>query len=158
MAMSINGTMTPRKLKIPSRYAGLSGSFVTSGHSRTSSTSSTGRQKRSRPLRNTQYWDSGVRWTLASIASRSSPSSASGGIGASWKSSFMRVFFSCSDEAANRPQKLFSCERLGHIPIGALLLAPVAVAGGVLGGHENHRNGVELRMAFELAANLEAIA
>src|SRR5258708_4543310 len=46
--MSINGTMAPRKLNIPTRYAGASGSFVSNGQSSTSSTSKTGRQNRSR--------------------------------------------------------------------------------------------------------------
>src|SRR5207302_9973936 len=64
-----------------------SGSLVTGGQSSTSSTSSTGKQKRSRPLRNTQNCDSGARSLIAPSASLSSPVSASAGRGSRWKSS-----------------------------------------------------------------------
>src|ERR1700688_2346124 len=158
-AISINGTIAPRKLKIPNTYAGASGSLVTSGHSSTSSTSSTGRQKRSRPLRNTQYCDSGVRSTPGSIASSSSPSSASAGIGVKWNSSLMPLAFSSpSREAANRSQEFFPGERLGHIAVRALLLTPVTIARRILRRHQNHRDGIELRVAFQLPANLKSIS
>src|ERR1051325_7806779 len=57
------------------------------GHSRTSSTSSTGRQKGSRPPRKTQYCDSAGRSSSGPMASSISAVSASGGSGASWNSS-----------------------------------------------------------------------
>src|SRR6266403_2506360 len=136
-----------------------SGSFVTNGHSSTSSTSNTGKQKRSRPLRNTQYCDSGVRWTPGSIASSSSPSSASAGIGVNWNSSLMPLLFEApSGEAAHRSQKFFPRERLGYISVRALLLAPIAIARSVLRRHQNHRNRIELRIAFQLPANLKPIS
>src|SRR5580704_1318403 len=158
-AISISGTIAPRKLKIPSTYAGESGSFVTRGHSRTSSTSSTGRQNRSRPLRNTQYCDCGVRSTPGSSASSSSPSSASAGIGVKWNSSFMPLLFETPlCEAAHSSQKLFPRERLRHISVRALLLAPIAIARRILRRHQNHRNRIEFRIAFQLPANLKPIA
>src|ERR1700739_4066002 len=157
--MSISGTIAPRKLKIPSTYAGESGSFVTSGHSRTSSTSSTGKQNRSRPLRKTQYCDSGVRSTPGSIASSSSPSSASAGIGVNWNSSLMPLLFETPlCEAADRSQKFFPRERLRHITVRALLLAPIPIAGRILRRHQNHRNRIELRVALQLPANLKPIS
>jgi len=51
MAMSISGTIMPRKFEISEQVRGARGSLVKIGQSRTSSTSSTGKQKRSRPLR-----------------------------------------------------------------------------------------------------------
>src|SRR6266404_6225349 len=145
MAMSISGTMMPRKLKIPIRYAGARGSLVSSGQSKTSSTSSTGKQKRSRPLRNTQYCDSGGRSSSGPSASSKSAASASAASGVKCK-------------PAHRAQQLLARKRLGDVTIGALLLAPVAVAGGVLRSHQDHWDGIELRAALKLAANLKTVA
>src|SRR5208283_3254632 len=158
-AMSISGTMAPRKLKIPSTYAGASGSFVTSGHSSTSSTSSTGRQNRSRPLRNTQYCDSGGRSATLPSASSISPSSASGGSGINWKSSLIRCYFSVAlCEPPYCSQQFFPRKGLRYVAIRTLLLAPVFVTRGVLRGHQNDRDRVELGAALQLPANLKSIS
>src|SRR5947207_10506191 len=58
-AMSTTGTMEPRRLKMPIRNEGASGTLVRFGHSTTSSASSTEKQKRSRPVRKMQYCRSG---------------------------------------------------------------------------------------------------
>src|SRR5713101_94344 len=154
--MSINGTMAPRKLNIPTRYAGPSGSFVNNGQSSTSSTSRTGRQKRSRPLRKTQYCNSGGRSSIGPSASSRSPVSVSAGSGTRWKSSFIVRSFSRnpSCKPPDRSYQLVARERLGHVAICALLLPPVLVARRVLGGHQDHRNRVELSVSLQVAANL----
>src|SRR4029077_5349907 len=121
---------------------GASGTFVTSGHSRTSSTSSTGKQKRSRPLRKTQYCDSGGRSPAGPSASSISPSSASAGMGVSWKSSLMPgSSLAASNKPSHGPQKFFARKGLGHVAIRALLLAPIPVARGIFGRHQNYRDG-----------------
>src|SRR4029077_6204600 len=124
------------------------------GHSRTSSTSSTGKQKRSRPLRKTQYCDSAGRSSSGPIASSISAVSASGGSGASWNSSFIKK----SGKSADSPQKLLTCKRFGNVSVGALLLAPIFIAGGIFRSHQNYRYGLKLRAAFQFAADLEAVA
>src|SRR5713226_947806 len=159
IAMSINGTMVPRKLKIPARYAGPSGSFVSNGHSSTSSTSSTGRQNRSRPLRKTQYCDSGRRSSMGPSASSKSPISASAGRGSRWKSSLITYSLAqkLSCEPPYRPKQVFACEGLGHISVRALLLTPIFVARRILRGHQDHRNGAELGAPLQVAANLKSV-
>src|SRR5713226_4048841 len=159
MAMSISGTIAPRKLKIPTRYAGPSGTFVSSGQSRTSSTSSTGRQNRSRPLRKTQYCDSGRRSSMGPSASSKSPISASAGRGSRWKSSLITYSLAqkLSCEPPYRAKQVFSCEGLGHISVRALLLTPIPVARRIFRGHQDHRNHVELSVPLEVAANLKAV-
>src|SRR5579871_6824099 len=154
IAMSMSGTIAPRKLKTPTTYAGARGNVVVFGHSKTSSTSSTGKQKRSRPLRNTQYCDSGVRSSSGPSASSSSAVSASGEIGASWNSSFIGL----SGEAPHRAQQLFARKWFCHVSVGALLLAPILVASRILARHQNHRNHVEFAAALQFAANLETVA
>src|SRR5439155_16551822 len=159
IAMSINGTMTPRKLKIPTRYAGPSGSFVSNGQSSTSSTSRTGRQNRSRPLRKTQYCDSGGRSSIGPRASSRSPVSASAGSGSRWKSSLMPICLSLeSCEPPYRAEQVLSCEGLRHVAICALLLAPELVAGGIFRRHHNHGNRIELRISLQIAAHLKAVS
>src|SRR5216684_3390114 len=160
IAMSISGTMAPRKLNIPMRYAGASGSLVSNGQSSTSSTSRTGRQNRSRPLRNTQYCDSGGRSSMGPSASSKSPVSASAGSGSRWKSSLIACSLACklSCEPPYRAKQVFSCKRLRHVAVRALLLAPILVARRILRGHQNHRNHVELRVALQVAANLKTVA
>src|SRR5713226_4327479 len=159
MAMSMSGTMMPRKLKIPTRYAGARGSLVSSGQSKTSSTSSTGKQKRSRPLRNTQYCNSGGRSSIGPSASSSSPVSASAGSGVRWNSSFITsvLSFKPLGKSAHSAQQVFPRERLRHVPVRALLLAPELVARRVLGSHHNHRNLSELRTVFQVPAHLESV-
>ena len=76
-AMSISGTMVPRRLNTPMRNAGVSGMRVTIGQSTTSSTSRTEKQKRSRPARKTQYWRSGRRSSEKTSLSRNAPPSSS---------------------------------------------------------------------------------
>src|SRR5467141_76501 len=160
IAMSINGTMAPRKLNIPIRNAGASGSFVSNGQSRTSSTSRTGRQNRSRPLRKTQYCDSGGRSSMGPRASSRSPVSASAGRGSRWKSSLIAcsLLQKLSCKPPYRPEQIFSCERLGHISVRALLLAPILVARRTLRGHQDHWNHVELGVPLEVPVNLESVA
>src|SRR5229473_3383803 len=157
--MSINGTIAPRKLNIPTRNAGPSGSFVSNGHSSTSSTSRTGRQNRSRPLRNTQYCDSGGRSSIGPRASSRSPVSASAGRGSRWKSSLIVCSLApgLSCEPPHRAKQVFPREGLRHVPVRALLLAPILVARGILRGHKNHRNHVELRVPLQVAANLKTV-
>src|SRR6266849_5007430 len=159
IAMSINGTMVPRKLKIPARYAGASGSFVSNGHSSTSSTSRTGRQNRSRPLRKTQYCDSGSRSSMGPSASSKSPISASAGRGSRWKSSLITYSLAqkLSCEPPYRAKQVFSCEWLGHISVRALLLPPKLVTRRIFRGHQDHRNRAELGAPLEVAANLKAV-
>src|SRR6266567_1316908 len=142
MAMSISGTMAPRKLKIPTRYAGPRGSFVNNGHSSTSSTSRTGKQNRSRPLRKTQYCDSGGRSSIGPSASSKSPVSASAGRGSRWKSSLIAFSFPqrLSCKPPHRAKQVFPGKGLGNVSVRALLLAPILVAYGVLGGHHDYRN------------------
>src|SRR5229473_2244924 len=161
IAMSINGTMVPRKLKIPIKYAGPSGSFVSNGHSSTSSTSSTGRQNRSRPLRKTQYCDSGSRSSMGPSASSRSPVSASAGRGSRWKSSL--IAFSLAQkqllcEPPHSAQQIFPCEWLRHVSVCPLLLAPILIARRVLRSHQDHRNHVELGVSLQVAANLKSVA
>src|SRR5437016_4260948 len=157
--MSINGTMAPRKLKIPIRYAGLRGSFVSNGQSSTSSTSRTGRQNRSRPLRKTQYCDSGGRSSMGPRASSRSPVSASAGSGSRWKSSLMPICLPLeSCEPQHRAEQVLSCEWLGYVAICALLLAPELVAGGIFRRHHNHGNRIELRIPLQIAAHLKAVS
>src|SRR6267143_5984426 len=160
IAMSINGTMAPRKLNIPTRYAGASGSFVSNGQSSTSSTSRTGRQNRSRPLRNTQYCDSGGRSSIGPSASSRSPVSASAGSGSRWKSSLIvrSLAPKLSCEPPHRAQQVFPCEGLGHVAVRALLLAPILVARRILRGQQDYRNHVELGVALQVAANLKTVA
>src|SRR6202521_1378387 len=159
IAMSISGTMAPRKLNIPTRYAGPRGSFVSNGQSRTSSTSRTGRQNRSRPLRNTQYCDSGGRSSIGPRASSRSPVSASAGSGSRWKSSLIACSlapkFSC--EPPHRAKQVFSCEGLRHVSVRALLLSPILIAGRILRGHQDHRNHVEFGAPFQVATNLKSV-
>src|SRR6266851_1864630 len=160
MAMSMSGTMTPRKLKMPSRYAGARGSLVTSGQLRTSSTSRTGRQNRSRPLRKTQYCDSGGRSSTGPRASSRSPVSASAGSGSRWKSSLIACSpapqLSC--EPPYRAKQVFPRKRLRHVCIRALLLAPKLVTRRVLRSHHNYGNHIELGVPLQIAANLETIS
>src|SRR5690242_6007886 len=160
MAMSIKGTMTPRRLKIPSKYAGPSGSLVSSGQSRTSSTSSTGRQKRSRPLRNTQNCDSGERSSMGPSASSRSTASASAGRGSRWKSSLILSSISgkCSCEPPNRAKQFVARKWLGDVAVGALLFAPELVAHGILGSHHDHGDGIKLGIPFEIPADLVSVA
>src|SRR5229473_1673513 len=126
----------------------------------TSSTSRTGRQNRSRPLRNTQYCDSGGRSSMGPSASSKSPVSASAGRGSRWKSSLIACSLACklSCEPPYRAKQVFSCKRLRHVAVRALLLAPILVARRILRGHQNHRNHVELRVALQVAANLKTVA
>src|SRR5260370_2665741 len=160
IAMSISGTMAPRKLKIPTRYAGPSGSFVSSGHSRTSSTSKTGRQKRSRPLRKTQYCDSGGLSSIGPRASSRSPVSASAGRGSRWKSSLISrsLVPELSCEPPHCAKQVFSCKGLCHVSVRSLLLAPKLVAGRVLRSDHNYGNRIEFGAAFQIAADLETIS
>src|SRR5260370_36293329 len=160
MAMSIRGTMAPRKLKIPARYAGPSGSFVNSGHSSTSSTSRTGRQNLSRPLRNTQNCDSGGRSSIGPSASSKSPVSASAGRGSRWKSSLIACSFPqrLSCKTPHCAKQVFPGKGLRNVSICALLLAPIPIAHGILGGHHNHRNHVELGASLQVPANLKSIS
>src|SRR5229473_4626050 len=159
IAMSINGTIAPRKLNIPTKYGGPSGSFVSNGQSSTSSTSRTGRQKRSRPLRKTQYCDSGGRSSIGPRASSRSPVSASAGSGSRWKSSLIAcsLHHKLSCKPPYCPEQIFSCEGLGHISVRALLLAPILVARRTLRGHQDHWNHVEFSVPFQVAANLESV-
>src|SRR5260370_27529295 len=158
--MAIRGTMAPRKLKIPTRYAGPSGSFVNNGHSNTSSTSKTGRQNLPRPLRNTQYCDSGGRSSIGPSASSRSPASASAGRGSRWKSSLMAL--SCPSKLSCKPpdraKQVFPREGLRNVSVRTLLLAPIFVAHGILGGHHNHWNHVELSVSLEVPANLKSVS
>ena len=78
-AISISGTMVPRRLNTPIRNAGASGMRVTIGQSTTSSTSNTEKQNRSRPARKTQYCRSGRRSSEKTSLSRNAPPSSSGG-------------------------------------------------------------------------------
>src|ERR1700694_3423405 len=160
IAMSISGTMAPRKLNIPTRYAGPRGSFVSNGQSRTSSTSRTGRQNRSRPLRKTQYCDSGGRSSIGPRASSRSPVSASAGRGSRWKSSLIASSLAqkllC--EPPHGAQQIFPCEWLRHVSVCALLLAPILIARGVLRSHKDHRNHVERGVPLQVAANLKSVA
>src|SRR5438445_11529076 len=160
IAMSINGTMTPRKLKIPTRYAGPSGSFVSNGQSSTSSTSRTGRQNRSRPLRKKEYGGSAGRSSIGPRASSSSPVSASAGRGSRWKSSLIACSLvpKLSCEPPHCAKQVFPCEGLCHVCVRALLLAPKLVAGRVLRSHHNHGNRVELCVPLQVAADLETIS
>src|SRR5262249_52675472 len=77
--MSTTGTIEPRRLKIPIKKLGARGTRVSGGHSTTSSTSNTEKQKRSRPERKTQYCRSGS----ASGCAKSSICCASADIGSS---------------------------------------------------------------------------
>src|SRR5260370_3819187 len=158
--MSINGTIAPRKLNIPTRYGGPSGSFVSNGQSRTSSTSRTGRQKRSRPLRKTQYCDSGGRSSIGPRASSRSPVSASAGRGSRWKSSLIAcsLALQLSCEPTHGAKQVFPCKRLSHVCVRALLLAPKLVTGRVFRGHHNHGNHIELGVPLQIAANLETVS
>src|SRR6267378_3962121 len=160
IAMSINGTIEPRKLNIPTRYGGPRGSFVSNGQSRTSSTSRTGRQKRSRPLRKTQYCDSGGRSSTGPRASSKSPVSASAGRGSRWKSSLIACFLALqlSCEPPHCAQKIFARKRLCYVCVRALLLAPKLVTGRVFRGHHNHGNHIELGVPLQVAANLKTIS
>src|SRR6266513_389071 len=160
IAMSINGTIAPRKLNIPTRYAGPSGSFVSNGQSSTSSTSKTGRQNRSRPLRKTQYCDSGGRSSIGPRASSRSPVSASAGSGSRWKSSLIAGSFrkKLSCKPPHCAKQVFPGERLRHVSIRALLLAPILVARRILRGHQDFRNHVELGVPLQVAANLKSVA
>src|SRR6267143_1663416 len=159
IAMSINGTMAPRKLNIPTRYAGPSGSFVSNGQSSTSSTSRTGRQNRSRPLRKTQYCDSGGRSSIGPRASSRSPVSASAGRGSRWKSSLIAFSLArkLSCEPPHRAKEVFPCEGLRYVSVRALLLAPILVARRILRGHQDHRNHVELGVPLQVAAYLKSV-
>src|SRR5713226_5153251 len=160
MAMSMSGTMMPRKLKMPTRYAGASGSLVSSGQSKTSSTSSTGKQKRSRPLRKTQYCDSGARSSSGPRASSRSAASASAASGVRWNSSFIAslLWHHASCKPAHGAKQFLARKRLGHVTVRALLRSPVTIALGVFRRHENYGDGVELRAALQFAANLKAVA
>src|SRR5260370_784134 len=160
IAMSISGTMAPRKLKIPTRYGGPRGSLVSNGQSSTSSTSRTGRQNRSRPLRKTQYCDSGGRSSIGPRASSRSPVSASAGSGSRWKSSLIAYPGApkLSYKPPHRAEQIFPGEGLRHISVRALLLAPILVARCVLRGHQDHRNRVELGVSFQVAANLKSVS
>src|SRR5216684_153167 len=158
--MSINCTMAPRKLNSPTRNAGPSGSFVSNGHSSTSSTSRTGRQNRSRPLRNTQYCDSGGRSSIGPRASSRSPVSASAGRGSRWKSSLIVCSLApgLSCEPPHRAKQVFPREGFRHVSVRALLLAPILVTRRILRSHQDHRNHVELRVPLQVAANLKTVA
>src|SRR5215467_15332315 len=127
------------------------------GHSRTSSTSSTGKQKRSRPLRKTQYCDSAGRSSSGPIASSISAVSASGGSGASWKSSVM-VRIRWLGKLPDGAKQFVLGKRLRHVRVGPLLFAPVLVAARILGGDQDHRDALKLRTAFEFAAHLKSVA
>src|SRR5215470_2380733 len=153
--MSISGTIDPRKLKTPTTYGGASGSLVVFGHSSTSSTSSTGKQNRSRPLRNTQYCDSGARSSSGPSASSSSAVSASGESGASWNSSLCIAF---SGKAPHSAQQLFTRKWFCDISIRSLLFTPILVTRRILARYQNHRNCVELTAALQFAANLKPVA
>src|SRR3977135_3854412 len=159
IAISINGTIAPRKLNIPTRYAGPSGSFVSNGQSSTSSTSRTGRQNRSRPLRKTQYCDSGGRSSIGPRASSRSPVSASAGRGSRWKSSLIAFSLArkLSCEPPHRAKEVFPCEGLRYVSVRALLLAPILVARRVFRGHQDHRNHVELGVPLQVAAYLKSV-
>src|SRR4029077_929227 len=82
------------------------------------------------------------------------------GSGTRWKSSFIARLLpqrkSC--KPPNRAQKFFARERLGHVTVCALLLAPILVARRVFRRHQNHWDAVELRVALQVAADLESIA
>src|SRR5882724_4313863 len=160
MAMSISGTIAPRKLKIPARYAGPSGTFVSSGQSSTSSTSSTGKQNRSRPLRKMQYWDSGARSSIGPRASSRSPESASAGSGTRWKSSLivLSILQPKSCESPHRAKQFFTRKGLRHVAVRTLLLAPVFVTRSILRGHQDYGNHVELGVALQVPANLKSIS
>src|SRR5712691_2735365 len=160
MAMSISGTMAPRRLNIPTRYGGPSGSFVSNGQSSTSSTSRTGRQKRSRPLRKTQYCDSGGRSSIGPRASSRSPVSASAGRGSRWKSSLIAcsLALQLSCEPPHCAKQVFSCKGFRYVCIRALLLAPKLVTGRVLRSHHNYGNRIKLGVPLQIAANLETIS
>src|SRR5262249_4204414 len=112
-------------------------------HSRTSSTSRTGKQKRSRPLRKTQYCDSAARSSRGPMASNISAVSASGGRGASWNSSVIGL---C--ETPNGAKQFVLRKGFGHVGICALLLAPIFVAAGILGSDEDYWDALELLAAL----------
>src|SRR3954469_24937472 len=141
-AMSITGTIEPRRLKMPIMNMGASGILVTVGHSTTSSTSSTERQNRSRPARKTQYCRSGSR-------SSTSPETAAVSVGCKgsncWLSSAIVL---CAYELHNLSQKLFRFERLYDVAVRALLLCPELVAVGALRTYKYHGYAPELGVSF----------
>src|SRR6516225_1103917 len=49
-------------------------------------------------------------------------------------------------------------ERLGHVAVSALLLAPKPVAYRSLGSHHNHGNGMEFRVSLQVTADLVSVA
>src|SRR6266705_3339367 len=126
----------------------------------TSSTSKTGRQTRSRPLRNTQSCASGGRSSIGPRASSRSPVSASAGRGSRWKSSLIAFSFPqrLSCKPPHRAKQVFPGKGLGNVSVRALLLAPIPVAYGVLGGHHDYRNHVEFGAPLQVPANLESVS
>src|SRR5215470_5172592 len=56
-----------------------------------------------------------------------------------------------SGEAPYSAQQFVAGKRLRHIPIRALLLAPILVARRILARHQNHGNRVELAAALQFA-------
>src|SRR5215471_11715032 len=75
-AISTTGTIDPRRLKIPIKNVGDSGTLVRFGQSTTSSTSSTEKQNLSRPVRKTQYCRSGAEGGSSSSCSASDTGSS----------------------------------------------------------------------------------
>src|SRR6266481_1684457 len=155
--MSTTGTIEPRKLNIPIKNDGASGTMVRFGHSTTSSTSSTEKQKRSRPARKMQYCRSG------SALGSSSSCSASGDSGSSCPCSsdicLISKLLSClfPHQPADRAQKLFVGKRLHHVTVCALLLGPELVTLSVFGTDHRHRNSRKLSVALQFTARLKAV-
>src|SRR5690242_1915053 len=68
----------------------------------------------------------------------------------------LSVKLSC--EPSHCSKQLLARKRVGDVAIGTLLLTPIFIAGGVLRGHQNHWDSIELRVAFEFASHLKAVA
>src|SRR5205807_3306731 len=148
-AISTTGTMEPRRLKIPIRNVGESGTLVRFGHSTTSSTSRTERQNRSRPARNMQYWRSG--------AARGSNSSCSGSDKGS-SCCCSAIYFKSTHQLLHCADQFCTGKRFGHIAIRSLLCGPELIAFSVLGADQDHWNARIFVIALQFPAGLKAIS
>src|SRR5499433_1548901 len=139
---STNGTMLPRRLATPRRWAGARGTLVYSSSTTTSREKRTSTAKR-QPASETMHARAGG---ARACASAGSVVTAGPPIARS------------PDELADDGDELLGGEGLAQIFVGALALAPHAIALLVLGAHENHRHRLGASVALEAAQDLVAVA
>src|SRR5262249_772463 len=131
---STRGTTLPRRLATPRRWAGARGTTVDS------SSATTSRQNRTSTTRHPRAGWVGACVSAGSVVTAGPPIARS------------------PDELADDGDELLGGEGLAQVLVGALTLAPHAIALLVLGAHENHRHGLGASVALEAAQDLVAVA